>query len=123
MKPELIHSSHFAEEAASLIAECALSAVSQHGSFRIALSGGNTPRPVYERLATIPGIPWDKFIVTFGDERCVPPEDQQSNFRMAKLALLDAVPIPSGKVLRVRGEIEPEAAALVRAEPGRACTR
>ncbi len=50
--------------------------------------------------------------ITFGDERCVPPEDPQSNFRMAKVSLLDHVAIPEGNVFRIRGEIEPEAAAL-----------
>jgi 6-phosphogluconolactonase len=56
----------------------------------IALSGGSTPKPVYERLATL-DYPWSDVDVFFGDERCVPPDDPDSNFRMANEALLSKV--------------------------------
>jgi 6-phosphogluconolactonase len=49
--------------------------------------------------------------ITFGDERCVPPDDEASNYRMAREALLDRAPIPAGNIFRIRGELEPEAAA------------
>ncbi len=57
----------------------------------IALSGGSTPRPVYERLATVE-YPWAEVDAFFGDERCVPPDHPDSNFRMANEALLSRVP-------------------------------
>jgi 6-phosphogluconolactonase len=61
-----------------------------HAPRTIALSGGSTPKPVYERLATI-DYPWDEVDVFFGDERCVPPDHPDSNFRMANEALLSKV--------------------------------
>ena len=96
--------------AAETIAAAAAEAIAERGRFTIALSGGNTPRPVYQRLATAP-IDWSRVHVFFGDERCVSPRDARSNYHMAKLALLDRVPIPSEQVLRMRGEDPPEAAA------------
>lgn len=66
----------------------------------IALAGGNTPRPVYERLA-LSDVPWDGTEVFFGDERCVPPDDAASNYRMAHEALLSKV---SARVHRMPGE-------------------
>jgi 6-phosphogluconolactonase len=111
MKPGVIHSNSFVDDAAQVILESAQEAIEARGSFRIALSGGNTPRPVFSRLADIGfDLPWDKVIFTFGDERCVPPDDEQSNFRMARLALLDRVASQS-RVLRIRGELPPHEAA------------
>ena len=111
MKPGVIRSNSFVDDAAQVILESAQEAIEARGSFRIALSGGNTPRPVFVRLAEIGWeLPWDKVIFTFSDERCVPPDDEQSNFRMAKLALLDRVAAHS-RVLRIRGELPPEEAA------------
>src|SRR5207248_4371177 len=79
---------------------------------RIALSGGNTPRPVYSEWARIgKDLPWERMLITFGDERCVPPDDQQSNYRMARECLLGSAKIPERSVLRMRGEIDPESAA------------
>ena len=57
----------------------------------VALAGGTTPRRLYERLAAVP-YPWSAVDVFFGDERCVPPDDPDANLRMARQALLDAVP-------------------------------
>ena len=111
MKPHVIHSNSFAADAANIIAEAADEAVKERGIFRLALSGGSTPAPVYAELAREEGFPWEKTQITFGDERCVQPGDPQSNFRMAKETLLHAVPIPEGNVWRIRGELEPEAAA------------
>ena len=110
MKPEIIHSKDFLADAVALIAREAEAAIAQRGEFRIALSGGNTPRPVYQALAKLP-TDWSKWVVTFGDERCVPPDSDQSNYRMAKEALFDHVPIPAGNILRIRGEIDPAEAA------------
>jgi len=96
--------------AADTIAAAAAEAIATRGRFTIALSGGNTPRPVYQRLASAP-IEWPKVHVFFGDERCVPPRDARSNYHMAKVALLDRVPVPSEHVYRMHGENPPQAAA------------
>jgi 6-phosphogluconolactonase len=97
--------------AADFIREEAIEAVAQRGRFAVALSGGNTPKPIYERLAKAAGIDWTRVQIFFGDERCVPPEDQRSNYNMAKAALLDHARIPPANVHRMRGEKEPETAA------------
>lgn len=72
----------------------------------LALAGGSTPRPVYERLADeLPGRDaWGRIDVFFGDERCVPPDDPASNYRMAKQALLDRVPVAARQIHRMEGE-------------------
>jgi len=111
MNPEIRHSKSFVSDAVALITREAESAIAERGIFRIALSGGNTPRPVYEALAAAP-LAWDRWEITFGDERCVPPDSDQSNFRMARQALFDRAPIPSGNILRMEGEADPAAAAL-----------
>lgn len=85
-----------AKAAADLIAEQARSAAAARGAFHIALSGGNTPRAVYSLLATerYAGLPWPLTHVYWGDERCVPREHPDSNFRMAQELLLSKVPVP-----------------------------
>src|SRR5205085_1753455 len=83
--------------------------------FSLVLSGGSTPKALYELLASEDyrdQINWAKVKIFFGDERCVPPDDEQSNYRMARLALLSEVPIPGDNIYRIRGEIEPEPAAM-----------
>ena len=103
------------EEAADRIASAARSAIADHDSFSIALSGGSTPEPVYRRLTEEPylsAIDWAKVRIYFGDERCVPPDSDQSNYHMARKALLDRVPIPASNVFRMRGEIDPNEAAI-----------
>lgn len=113
---------HVVENAADLVSNAAKFVVSQardavakRGRFVIALAGGGTPKPVYERLAQpeiAREIDWEKTHVFFGDERCVPPTDEQSNFRMAREALLERVPLPESNIHRMLGEIDAEAAAL-----------
>ncbi len=88
--------------AADFIAETAIRALAERGRFTLALSGGNTPKPVYARLATAAyrdRLDWNKIEIFFGDERCVPPDDPQSNYLMVRKTLLDQVPIPAGKDL------------------------
>ena len=100
--------------AADFIAHLASRAIAERGRFTLALSGGNTPRPVYARLATAgyrDRIDWSKVEIFFGDERCVPPGDHQSNYLMVRTALLDQVPLPPGNIYRIRGEEAPEQAA------------
>ncbi|MFZ4597137.1 MAG: 6-phosphogluconolactonase [Terrimicrobiaceae bacterium] len=110
MTPEIRHSKMFVEDAVALIRKDAEAAISERGIFRIALSGGNTPRPVYRALAAS-GADWSKWEFTFGDERCVPPDSDQSNYRMAKESLFDAAGVPAANILRMRGEDDPETAA------------
>jgi 6-phosphogluconolactonase len=85
----------------------------------IALAGGTTFKPIYELLAKEFGehIDWKRVHLFFGDERCVPPDHEESNFRMVKEALLDHIEIPSKNVHRIHGEDEPaQAAAAYAAE-------
>ena len=91
--------------AAVLIVAEARRAVKRTGRFTIALSGGATPKPIYELLAGPPFaalVPWEATHVFWGDERCVESADPRSNERMARLALLDHVPIPAGQVYPMR---------------------
>lgn len=110
MSRQVVRTKNFANDAANFILEKASAAILEGGEFRMALSGGQTPRAVYSKLATDP-LPWDKTILTFSDERCVPPEDEQSNFRMVSETLLKPAGVPESSVLRMRGEIEPSVAA------------
>lgn len=89
-------------------------AIADHKRFVVALSGGSTPRRTFELLAHEPfasRVNWSRVQVVWGDERCVPPTDPESNFRMASEALLDHVPLPPENVLRMHGEDDPERAA------------
>lgn len=99
-----------AAEAARLVAEVARSAVDRAGRFTVALSGGNTPRALHARLVS-EAIDWERTIVLFGDERCVPPEHPDSNYRMVRETLLDRLPRPPVEVLRMEGERPPADAA------------
>jgi 6-phosphogluconolactonase len=89
-------------------------AIEDRGSFSVALSGGNTPRAAYTLLGQEPNrsaLSWADVHVYFGDERCVPPDDEQSNYRMADKTFLQSVAIPQANVHRMRGEIDPAEAA------------
>jgi 6-phosphogluconolactonase len=88
----------------------ARSAIAASGRFTVALSGGSTPKAMFARLIDQP-IDWARVQVFWGDERCVPPDDADSNYRMAREALLDHVPIPDQNVHRMQGEINPTQAA------------
>jgi len=96
--------------AAELAAELAR-VVSLRGRCRLALAGGSTPAPVYERLAVSPRVPWASVDVFFGDERAVPADDAASNYAMAKRTLLDRAKLPAGNVHRIHGELAPAEAA------------
>lgn len=88
--------------------------VDQGVLFSLFLSGGSTPKALYQLLAADPyrtGIDWKSVELYFGDERCVPPDSELSNYRMAKETLIDQVPIPLENVHRMKGEIDPELAA------------
>ena len=112
MSREVIHSKNFAPDAAGFLLQQARAALAERNEFRLALSGGNTPRPVYTEFARIGrDLPWERVHFTFSDERCVPPDDEQSNFRMANETLFQAASVPEKSIARMRGEIEPKLAA------------
>ena len=111
-------SAALARAAADEFIRSARAAVAAHARFTVALSGGSTPKATFALLATdeLRGankLPWDKVHVFFGDERHVPPDHDDSNYRMATDALLAKVPIPPGNVHRVHAEL---AAAVAAAE-------
>ena len=96
-----------AEEAARRFAILAREAIGARGRFIVALSGGSTPKTLLRLLALPPyreTLDWRRIQVAWGDERTVPPDDAQSNYRMAREALLAHVPIPAGNVHRMPAE-------------------
>lgn len=111
MRPQVIRTADLVREGAAFISEQARRAFAERDEFRIALSGGNTPRPIYAELARGNQLPWERVRFTFGDERCVPPDDAQSNFRMAQESLFIPAAVPERSILRMRGEIDPQLAA------------
>lgn len=97
------------EGAARRWIELANQAIQAHGGFHVALSGGSTPKGLYERLATPAHreqVDWPRVHIYFGDERGVPPDHADSNYRMAKEALLQHVPIPPTQIHRLMAESE-----------------
>ena len=112
MKRDVVRSQNFVADAAEFILEHARAALAERDQFRIALSGGNTPRPIYTEFARIGrDLPWDRVYFTFGDERCVPPDDPESNYRMARESLFVVANVPKDSIARMRGEIDPQIAA------------
>ena len=112
MDCKVLRTKNFVSDAANFIVDQAHKALGERGEFRIALSGGDTPRPVYAQLAAIArDLPWESVLITFGDERCVSPDDDQSNYRMAYETLLAPAALPDKSVMRMRGEIDPQIAA------------
>jgi 6-phosphogluconolactonase len=111
-----------AAAAAEHLAEAARRASAERGRFRVALSGGSTPRLLYQRLATPElgaAIDWQRWEIYFSDERSVAPDDPHSNYRMAHEAWFSRVALPAANVHRMRGELSSaEAAALYEAELG-----
>lgn len=114
--------------AAELVVLAANQAIEARGQFYIALSGGSTPKRLYQHLASDAykqQIDWQKVHIYFGDERSVPPEHPESNYRMAREAFLDQLPIPEQQIHRIQGEREDlekaaaEYAELLKALPTR----
>ena len=109
---KVVRTKNLVADAAGFILGHARKALAERNEFRIALSGGNTPAPVYARIAAeAHDFPWDRVRFTFGDERCVPPDDPQSNFRMARENLFVPASVPEKSIMRMRGEIDPQIAA------------
>lgn len=110
---------------ASAIVKCAQHSVALHGRFSIALSGGETPRSIYQMLHQVPfhhQMPWEQTHIFFTDERCVPPDHKDSNFGMANNALLSHVPLLQENIHRIEAEDpQPKAAAHRYAETLEKC--
>jgi 6-phosphogluconolactonase len=103
-----------AASAAERFAAACDRAVAARGACAVALSGGDTPKPLFARLAGDPyrrRIPWDRLYVFWGDERCVPPGDPRSNFKMANDLLLSKVPVPKAQIFRMPADTDDHAAA------------
>jgi 6-phosphogluconolactonase len=101
------------QTAAAEFASLASDAIKSRGQFSVALSGGSTPRALYSLLADKfrNSLPWQKIFFFFGDERHVPPNDPESNYRMANEAMLSKVPVPSENVFRIHAELAADVAA------------
>jgi len=103
-----------AEAAAKRFLDSAQRAVNSTGRFIVVLAGGSTPRRLYSLLTESPyreRVPWSKTLFVFGDERCVPPDDEASNYRMARGTLFEPLEIPEHHVFRMKGEQPPGEAA------------
>ncbi|MGA8939237.1 MAG: 6-phosphogluconolactonase [Acidobacteriaceae bacterium] len=101
---------------ARLFAEKVQQAVAKRGIARVAVSGGSTPQATFKLLADPAGpfassVPWSKLQLFWVDERCVGPDDPESNYGVARDLLLSKVPIPEANVFRMEGELDPEVAA------------
>jgi 6-phosphogluconolactonase len=98
--------------AAEEVIRAATGAVAQRGRFTIALSGGSTPKSLFNLLATNARtvLPWDRMFFFWGDERHVPPTDPDSNYKMAEETMLSKIPVAAGNVFRIAAE-NPDAAA------------
>jgi 6-phosphogluconolactonase len=97
------------KELGNLVLKWLRQKTSQSESVSIALSGGRTPQSLFEILSTLDwsGIRKERLKLFWGDERCVPPEQEESNYRSAKLILLDKLNFPPENIFRIRGEADP----------------
>ncbi|MBC7870713.1 MAG: 6-phosphogluconolactonase, partial [Chitinophagaceae bacterium] len=103
-----------ADAAAEMFVAFAQKAIETSARFSVALSGGSTPKALFARLASpkfANQIDWSHVHLFWGDERCVPPDHADSNYRMTREGLLDHVRIPAANVHRMQGEIDPSQAA------------
>ncbi|HEX5100151.1 MAG TPA: 6-phosphogluconolactonase [Polyangiaceae bacterium] len=110
----IVDAAELPERAARKIRDLVVESAKLRGRACIALSGGTTPRAVHEAWAKLPDVPWNLVHVYFGDERAVPPDHSDSNYRMAKESLLSRVPIPGAQVHRPAAE-QPDRDAAARA--------
>ncbi|MBH0180117.1 MAG: 6-phosphogluconolactonase, partial [Nitrospira sp.] len=104
---------------ASLVHALSEEAIRSHGRFLLALSGGSTPRALYQTLVTPEWkqrFNWSHIFFLFGDERCVPPEHSESNFHMAQAALFQPLGIAPDHIYRINGEHPDPAIAAQRYE-------
>lgn len=95
--------------ASSHFIDLAKKSIQEKGQFSIALSGGGTPKPVYEKISeTREGLDWEKVLLFWSDERCVSPDDKESNFKMAMDAGFSRLPILSQHIFRMKAEVREE---------------
>ncbi len=99
-----------AQQVADAAADHVAAMIADTGRFSLALAGGSTPRALYKILAT-KHIDWSHVHIFWGDERCVPPDHVDSNYRMAREAILGHIPIPSDNIHPMQGDIDPVQAA------------
>lgn len=99
------------DEALDLVAQFARHALRERGAFHLVLAGGTTPRALYRRLAVLQ-TDWSGWHIWFGDERCLPPADEERNSRMAYTAWLQDSPIPDDQIHVMHAELGAEAAAV-----------
>jgi 6-phosphogluconolactonase len=105
--------SDLAREAADWLGREATRAITERGRCALCLAGGRTPEAVYRELASGSDLDWSRVEVYFGDERAVPPDHPDSNYRMVHRALLSRVPVPAAQVHRMEAErVDRDAAAL-----------
>jgi 6-phosphogluconolactonase len=107
-------SAELQQEAARAIVREVMGAVAARGRATLALSGGSTPKAVYELLAqeaAHTNLDWNTVHLFWGDERCVPPDAQESNYRMVREALLERIAIPQANIHRIEAERSPKEAA------------
>ena len=105
-----------AAAAAEFFAVVVSAAVAARGVARVALAGGTTPKRMFALLADrsapyFAQVPWERLQIFWVDERCVPPTDAESNYRMTEEALLSHVPVAAAQIHRIEGELDPEVAA------------
>ena len=105
-----------AAAAAEFFATAVSAAAKARGVARVAISGGSTPKGMFALLVNrsrpyFAQMPWDRLQLFWVDERCVPPTDAESNYRMTKEALLQHVPLPAAQIHRIEGELDPEVSA------------
>jgi 6-phosphogluconolactonase len=110
------NAAELAEAAANLFVETAARVLAGKPRLAVALSGGTTPAATYARLAmadVAERVNWKRIHFFWGDERCVPPDHADSDFRMARETLLDQIPLPPANIHRMRGELDPQEAAAL----------
>lgn len=105
-----------AAAAAEFFTAVVTAAVKARTLARVAISGGSTPRAMFELLADpsqpfLAKVPWERLHLFWVDERCVPPDNPESNYRMTNQAMLAHVPLPANQIYRMEGELDPEIAA------------
>ncbi len=103
-----------ARKAADEFVRAVAESVQERGAFSVALAGGSTPLGMYQLLAGEPyrsQVEWERVLFFWGDERCVPPDDPESNYGAAAAALVSRLGLPEANVHRMRGELDPHEAA------------
>ncbi len=107
--------SDVARQAAEEFVRAAAASVQERGAFSVALAGGSTPLGMYKLLAEAPyrsQVEWVRVLLFWSDERCVPPDDPESNYGAAATALVSGLGLPEANVHRMYGELDPQEAAL-----------